>query len=75
MMILMNKSRAIEMANALLDAVEQIDSGTDVVNIDRVGPKLISSYDDTITDDTVIAVMDDDSLYRSYSKPKLVKTA
>lgn len=62
MMILMNKSRAIEMANALLDAVEQIDSGTDVVNIDRVGPKLISSYDDTITDDTVIAVMDDDSL-------------
>ena len=75
MMILMNKSRAIEMANALLDAVEQIDSGTDVVNIDRVGPKLISSYDDTITEDTVIAVMDDDSLYRSYSKPKLVKTA
>lgn len=75
MMILMNKSRAIEMANALLDAVEEIDSGTDVVNIDRVGPKYIASFDDTITEDTVITVMDDDSLYRSYSKPKLVKTA
>jgi len=75
MMILMNKSRAIEMANALLDAVEYIDSGTDVVNIDRVGPKLIASNDDTITEDTIITVMDDDSLYRSYSKPELVKTA
>ena len=75
MMILMNKSRAIEMANALLDAVEQMDSGTDVVNIDRVGPKFVRINDDTITEDTVITVMDDDSLYRGYSKPKLVKTA
>lgn len=75
MMMLMNKSRAVELANALLDAVEQMDSGTDVVNIDRVGPKLVAINDDTITDDTVITVMDDDSLYRSYSKPKLVKTA
>ena len=75
MMLLMNKSRAIEMANALLDAVEHIDSGTDVVNIDRVGPRLFASIDDTITEDTVITVMDDDSLYRSYSKPEVVKTA
>lgn len=75
MMILMNKSRAVEMANALLDAVERIDSGTDVVNIDRVGPKLIAFYDDMISEDTVITVMDDDSLYRSPSKPELVKTA
>ena len=75
MMILMNKSRAVEMANALLDAVEHIESGIDVVNIDRVGQKLISNNDDTITDDTVITVIDDDSLYRSYPKPELVKTA
>ena len=75
MMILLNKSRALELANALFDAVTIVGSGANVVNIDRLGDRYVTFSDDVITNDTEIIVMDDNSLYREDHTPNLVNIA
>lgn len=60
-MLLLSKSLAREMAEAILDACDDLDlnKDTDIVTIDRVKHSLVCMPDTELTEDSVIAVTQD----------------
>ena len=60
-MLLLSKSLAREMAEAILDACDNLDlnTETDIVTIDRVKHSLVCMPDAELTTDSVIAVTQD----------------